>query len=367
MDEIMLQAKVDEVKKSIVDKVQPIEAKVDETEKSITSLNAQIFEMNQKLANFSAPAPRNEKTAYAEQLAKMLVDKKEIKSAATGLGQNGTGGVQVISEIIRGMVDKNKFSRLTRPFWGDNKDVNIPVFLPGMAMPTGGVEGDSGKSMDSAAALGAITLTPYEFFAGLEISRLATYTTSLEASLGDIFDDAFGQAWEYQILNGTGNYQFTGVYDATWVAAVAAAYPSNIVTTASATAITWKELATLARRLRAKAQGTEKLALILHPDIISALLSATGASPALELEYLTKGSIGNVPVIESTHAPDTVTAGLYTACACDLNKYATAWIRDFTVDQVKVKGTSNIYNQGFVYANGKPLDKSSFFYLQQKA
>ena len=361
MDENVKMA-VDEVKKSIADKVQPLEAKNETLENEVTSLKSEVFEMNQKIANFSAPAPVSQKSAYAEQLAKMMVDKVEIRNAASGIGQGGAGAIQVVSEIIRGMVDKNKLAKLTRQFWGDNKDVNIPVFLPGMAMPSGAVESDSGKSMDSTASLGAITLTPYEFFAGLETSRLAMYTTSLEASLSDIFDDAFGQAWEYQIINGTGNYQFTGIYDATWVASVASAYAGNIVT--AATTITWKDLAKLARKAKAKAQGTEKLALIINPDIISDSITATGASPALELEYLTKGTIAGVPVIESTFAPSTVEELAYVACACDLNKYATAWVRDLTIEQIKQKGTSNIYNQGFVYANGKPLDKSSFFYLQ---
>ena len=235
-----------------------------------------------------------------------------------------------------------------------------------MAQPTGTVEGDSGKSMDSTAVLGPTSLTPCEFFNGLELSRLALYTTGIEASLTDIFDDAFGQCWDNQILNGTGTSQFTGIFNSTWMTAVSTAYATHVLTAASSTAVTWAELAKLARSIKAYAQGSEKLALVAHPDILSGLLAATGASPALELEYLAKGTISGVPVIESTWAPDTLTTGLPVACACDLNKYATAWVRDFQVIPVQAKGTSNLYEQGFMYANGKPLDKSSFFYLKTK-
>ena len=359
---------MDENTKVIVDDIRAgikaYEDKAGNLEKTVDGLNAELFDVKQKMASMSIVNPVNNKAAYAAQLASMLLEKKEVRNAATGLGQNGTGNIQTVAEIVRGMVDKNKLAKLTRQFWGDNAQIPIPVFLPGMARPSGAVESDSGKSMDSTAALAAVTLTPYEFFAGLEVSRLALYTTALENSIADIFDDAFGQAWEYQILNGTGSYQFTGIFNSTWITSVNAFSADQVQTAASATAVTWKELAKLARSIRAKAQGSEKLALICHPDVISSVITATGASPALEMEYFTKGTIGGVQVIESTFAPNTMTTGKYVAAAVDLNKYATAWVRDFTIEPIKAKGTSNVYEQGFIYANGQPLDKSSFFYLK---
>lgn len=352
----------------VIDKIEEKNKVVDTLNEKFDDItvknNARIDEVEKKMASFSVPNMGNQKDVVANELAKSLLEKKEIKNASTGLTQNGTGNIQVVSEIIRGMVEKNKLAKLTRQFWGDNTQVSIPVFLPGMAQPTGGAEGDSGKSMDSTASLNPVSLIPYEFFAGLEVSRLLTYTTSLESSLSDIFDDAFGQAWDYQIVKGTGNFQFTGIYDSTWIASVASACSDNIKTASSATAVTWKDMYKLAEAIKAKASGSEKLAIICHNDIISDLLAPTDASPALEMIYLATHTIADVPVILSSWAPNTMTTGLYVACAVDLNKYATAWVRDFTIEPVKQKGTSNIYEQGFIYANGKPIDKSSFFYLK---
>ena len=341
-----------------------INAKIDKkVEDKTNDLENKINDLGRVVNEMSKPVANNKNSSYFN-FAKSLVDKQEIRNAATGLGQNGTGNIEVVSEIVRGMVDKNKLSKLTRQFFGDAISTNIPVLLPGMAVPTGTVESDSGKSMDSTAALSAVSLTPYEFFAGLEVSRLALYTTGLEASLVNIFDDAFGQAWEKQILTGTGSYQFTGIFNSTWITSVASFAATNVQTAASATAITWKELSKLARSIKAKANGSEKLALICHPDVISSVITATGAAPAIEAEYWNRGTIAGVPVIESTFAPNTMTTGLYVAAAVDLNKYATAWVRDIVIEPVKMKGTSNVYEQAFIYANGAPLDKSSFFYLK---
>ena len=341
------------------------DADLETIKNDLTGVRAQVQDFGQKLASFSAPKPEG-KAAAAHEIAKMLVDRKGIPSIRNAITANGAGAIEVVSEIVRAMVDKGKISSKIRTFFGDNAQVNIPVFYPGMAKPAAKAHGATDGAADTTAEFGPVSLTPFGFISILAVDRLALQTTALEASLMDIFGDAFGEGWENQILNGAGSasYEFTGIFNATWIAAVAEAVAGNIKTAASTTAVTWKELAGLAAAAKAKAQATDRLAMICHPDLTSGLLAATGASPALELEYLTKGTIKGMPVIESTHAPNTMTTGKYVACACDLGKYAGAFVRDIAIDPIKVKGDLNIYEQAIVYANGKPLVEDAFFYLK---
>lgn len=334
------------------------EDKAEKLEKELVGVNAELLDVKQKVASFSAPKidPKSEKIA---EFAKNLIAKNAVST-------NGAGAVEVASEIVRGMVDKNKLLSKVRTFYGDYANVNIPVMYPGMAQPAAGAEGSTGFSADTTAVLGATSLTPYPFCAYLGVDRLALYTTSLERDLINVFDDAFGQAWENQILNGTGaSNQFTGIFQSAWIASVASAASSNIQTAASATATTWKEFAKLARAAKAKATNINNVALIVHPDVISGMITASGASSAIEQEFLSFGTIAGVQVIESTFAPSTQTTGLYVGCACDLNSYAGAFVRSLEIEPIKVKGDANIYEQAFVYANGKPLVKGNFFYLKQ--
>jgi HK97 family phage major capsid protein len=319
--------------------------------------DSRIQDLEQKFSSMTIP-----QTNPKDSAVKKIVEDLKSNKSISNLTENGAGNVEVVSEIVRGLTSKGLIAPKVRIFYGDNARTNIPVFDPGLAMPSGVNYGDESTTA-STAALNPVTLTPYPFISLLPVDRLALYTTSIESSLVDIFGDAFGQSWDNQILNGTGSYQFTGIYNSTWITSVSTAYSGNVKTAASATAVTWKELQSLART--ASAVGPSgNMAMIMHPDVINSVITATGASPAAEIEYLGKGTIAGVPVILSNWAPNTMTTGKYVAVACDLSKYAAAFVRDIIVDPIKVKGSAYVYEQASVYANGAPLSKSAFFYLK---
>ena len=122
---------VDEIKARQDKSVKTFEDKAADLEKKLEGANAEVLNLAQKVAALSAPAARavDAKMEHLNKLAQMMIEKKEIRSAATGMGQSGAGNINVAPDIVRGMVDKNRFAKLTRQYWGDYFQTNIPVFL----------------------------------------------------------------------------------------------------------------------------------------------------------------------------------------------------------------------------------------------
>lgn len=283
------------------------------------------------------------------------------------LTANGAGSVNVVPGIVRAMIDYGKLSNLCSTFYGENSKTTIQVFAPHMAKPQGQTEGATGIAGDSTAVLKGVDVAVKPFYSLLPISRLAQFSTDIESNVNAIFGESFGACWDDQIINGAGTTAspFTGLFSTTMTGTMPA---GNIVTAASATATTWKEFATLARKIKAIARDLSKVAIIVNPDVMSLMLTSTGAVSAIEQEYINKNTICGIPVIESTYAPSTMTTGKFVAVAANFAHYAVAVAQQVNIDYLPSVGSDNITVQAWAYANGLPLihtaSVSSFYYLK---
>ena len=321
--------------------------------------------LEQKMSSFQAPAsasPVETRMKEYRDFADALV-----KGEKRSITANGAGSVNVVPDIVRAMVDYGKLTRLCSVFYGPDAKTTVPVFAPHLALPVGQTEGGTGIGSDGTGVLAGKDIAVKPFYSILPVSRLAVQSTTIDSQINTIFGEAFAAGFDNQICNGAASTAspFTGLFDVSMTGTIPAA---NLVTAASATAITWKELATLAKKIKAVAMDMSRVAIVIHPDVISTLLTALGASPALELEYLTKGTVAGVPVVESTYAQKTMTTGKYVAVAANFAHYGIAMASQINVDQIKTLGSDNVNMQAFSYANGIPLihsaSISSFMYLK---
>lgn len=323
----------------------------------IEKLQAKKMELEQRAAQASAqPQVADAKSAWGE-VRNALLEKRAIST-------NGAGAVNVVSGIVRAIVDGNKLARLVSKFGGPNASTVIPVLSPHLAKPAGAAEGVTGVSADSTAVLSPKTLQPKPYVSVLPVSRLALLSTSFDADLPAIFAEAFAGAVDEQILvgNGTGNNGL-GVF----VADNNGVPTSQDVTTGTSGAVKIADLVTLALKVNAVMAGEAGKAIVLHPDVYAAILAdATAGSDPVKYQLLNMTVMG-IPIILSTYAPSTIAGGQYVAVGGDFSKYAWAYANELTVDRVVTIGSDNITVQAIQYMNFAPIIKDRFYRLKVKA
>lgn len=323
----------------------------------IEKLQAKKIELEQRAAQASAqPQVADAKSAWGE-VRNALLEKRAIST-------NGAGAVNVVSGIVRAIVDGNKLARLVSKFGGPNASTVIPVLSPHLAKPAGAAEGVTGVSADSTAVLSPKTLQPKPYVSVLPVSRLALLSTSFDADLPATFAEAFAGAVDEQILvgNGTGNNGL-GVF----VADNNGVPTSQDVTTGTSGAVKIADLVTLALKVNAVMAGEAGKAIVLHPDVYAAILAdATAGSDPVKYQLLNMTVMG-IPIILSTYAPSTIAGGQYVAVGGDFSKYAWAYANELTIDKVVTIGSDNITVQAIQYMNFAPIIKDRFYRLKVKA
>lgn len=323
----------------------------------IEKLQAKKMELEQRAAQASAqPQVADAKSAWGE-VRNALLEKRAIST-------NGAGAVNVVSGIVRAIVDGNKLARLVSKFGGPNASTVIPVLSPHLAKPAGAAEGVTGVSADSTAVLSPKTLQPKPYVSVLPVSRLALLSTSFDADLPATFAEAFAGAVDEQILvgNGTGNNGL-GVF----VADNNGVPTSQDVTTGTSGEVKIADLVTLALKVNAVMAGEAGKAIVLHPDVYAAILAdATAGSDPVKYQLLNMTVMG-IPIILSTYAPSTIAGGQYVAVGGDFSKYAWAYANELTIDKVVTIGSDNITVQAIQYMNFAPIIKDRFYRLKVKA
>lgn len=271
---------------------------------------------------------------------------------------NGAG-VGTAPGLVQALVDGGKLRSKVSVFTGPNSQTVVPVFSPHMAIPAGSAPGGTGGSADSTAVLTGDALTLKAWLSILQASTGALLSSDIESALPGIFQKAFGAAIDKAIIQGAGSgSDMLGVFIAS---AVGVPTGSDITATGSGAAPTWGDYAGMVLTLLALDGDPSSLAVVVHPTVLATALGSTavGDQP-MKQEFLTSKTILGAPVVPSTHALTTLTAGSYVAVGGYFEHYALAVAQELRIDPIKVVGSDNTYFQATMYMQGKPLVGSSF-------
>lgn len=305
------------------------------------------------------PAPQEERSGDPKTvggiLRRAMLKAGEEKRAITA---NGTG-VNTVGGIVKALVDGGKIAPKVAKFYAPNAKTVVPVFAPHLAVPVGTAEGATGTSSDSTGALGAKEFTLKPWYSTIAISMAALFASDIESELPQIFAEAFGQAMDKAICVGAGSgNDALGVF----IASSSGVTTTQDIDCAAAGAPAWADYLGLAMELLGNMNGpVERAAIIVNPAVFKTALgaAASGYDP-MKVEYLTRGTILGIPVILSSYALTTLTAGSYVAVGGYFSHYGLAVAQELTIDPIKTVGSDNVTFQAFVYMQGNPLVAGSF-------
>jgi HK97 family phage major capsid protein len=278
------------------------------------------------------------------------VEKRAI--TANGAGYNTVPG------IIRVLTDGGKLRQKVNVLLGKNSVTTVPVWSPTVAIPVGSVPGATGTASDSTAVLTGDPLTLKAWYSTIPISMGALISTDLEAELPSIFSDAFGAAIDKGICVGAGSgSDMLGVF----IASASGVTTSQDIACAAAGAPLWVDYANMAMQLLALQGPMDSLAILVNPSVFNvALASAVAGTDPFKSEYLLKQTILGIPVILTSYALTTLTAGSYVAVGGYFKHYALAIAQEIRIDNIKTVGSDNVTAQAFMYMQGKPSIGPSF-------
>jgi len=284
------------------------------------------------------------------EIVKAMREQRAI--TANGSGMNTIGG------IVKALVDGDKLRSLVNVIKAANSSSIVPVFSPHLAIPVGNAPGATGITADSTAVLTGDTLALKAWYSILAVGNDALQSTDIEKELPGIFAEAFAAAIDKAIVAGAGSgSDALGVFTASASGVTTA---SDIACAAAGTP-KWVDFGKLALTLNGLSGDRQSLAIVTHANIIAPLLSesTTGVDP-FKVEFLTKGTILGIPVVMSSYAPTTLTAGSYVAVGGYFKHYALAIANEVRVDPIRTVGSDNVTFQAFMYMQGKPSIGSSF-------
>jgi len=279
----------------------------------------------------------------------------ELRSAMTekrAITVNGTGAVNVVSEIVKAMLAKTKLADKYRYFYGANASTVVPILNPGLALPAGQNEGLTGHASDATAVLSAQSILPKAYVSVLPVSAEALLMSgsNLESQLPGIFADAFRQALYAGSLTGIGSGNaMTGMF-------LDAALTVNMPCAAAGTPKLF-DLAKLALNVQ---DYMDDAYIVINPNLIAAMIAeATVESAPIKQELMTSRTVMGVPIHMTSVAPSTLTAGSVVAVAMSMSNYGVAIANELIIDPIKVKGDTNTYFQATMFLNGKVINPAN--------
>jgi HK97 family phage major capsid protein len=283
------------------------------------------------------------------------------EAEARALTSNGTG-IGTEPGIIQALVDGGKLRPRVSVFTGANSQTVVPVFSPHLALPAGQAEGATGVGADATGVFAGNSLTLKPWLSILAVSMGALQSSDLLGYLPSIFSKAFAGAIDKAILIGTGGgNDALGVFVAS-ASGVPVASDKNV---AAAGAPKWTDMIAMASDIIGKGGDLSKALIAINPTFIGGLIAETTASmEGVKNEFLTRGTIRGITVLESGYCPSAIVAGSYVAVGGYYDHYALAVARELTIDQIKTVGSDNIAFQAYMYLQGKPLVGSSFVRLK---
>lgn len=283
------------------------------------------------------------------EIKEALMEKRAITS-------NGAGAVNVVQDIFRAFVDKNKMGSLISKYVGASASTVVPVFNPSMALPVGSAEGVTGVAGDGTAIFGPKSLLLKPYTNNIAISTMALQSTNLDKELPAIFADAYASAIDAQVLVGSGvGNAGLGVF----VASASGVPVASDINCAGAGAPKIADLVKLAVEVSGSNAG-DGVAIVMSPAIFGAILAdATAGNDPFKYELMTQKVLG-LPIILSNHAPSATVAGSYVVVGGNFKHYAMAYAAELNIKGIDTIGTDNITFQALQYMQFTPILGSSF-------
>ena len=325
-------------------------------EKAKTEKMAEYRALQQDIAKAKAPSqPRSDEgeTRAWEDLRKAMDEKRAITI-------NGAAGVNLIQDIFSVKQVASKFFGIISPFSGPYGEVRIPIISPSLALPVGSAEGAASISADSTAVFGGRSLTLKPWYSILTVSRGLDRGLSVDgfrSKMIPVFQKAFMSTIDKGILigAGTGN-DALGVF----VANANGVTTSQDIACAAAGAPKLVDLLTLVSTLL-DYNAAEEVSVAISGTFLSAmLLESTSSLECIKNEILQKGTIRGVRVMQSGHAPTTVTAGSYVAVGGPFSDYAWGYSNGIAIVPIEKSASDNIEYNAYMYQDGRPIIGPNF-------
>lgn len=297
---------------------------------------------------------KKENRAWAD-IAKAMVENRSITITSTLNNEpaNGIGAINQVADLWDLIKQKEPLLDRISYFNGPNFETQIPVLEARPAVPTSFAETASKSgAIDSTAAVKVKKINPETYFTVLPITYEAARQSfvGLEDRIPGLLAEAFRTAMCKLV--------FDGIFDDDNVAA------ANVVTTATASAVTLADLENLA--LKVLDTDVAEPVMVMHPAIYGAIASASANGyDFLKEELVRNKSIEGIKVILSGKAPSFSEAseGDIVVWAGDLKNFAMGVADQVTVEPLKKVGDSNIYYQAIAAFNGTVVQPKNVFGL----
>jgi len=323
--------------------------KSDDAKVKLEELKIQKRDIEQKIAQATAPIETENRTTSIEDIRKAMMEKKSITL-------NGTGAINQITELQHELQKKRHILNKIRYFFGANASTNIPIWSPTLAVPANVAEGETNIAVDNQASLGSKSLTPYAYVSILPVSAetLTLGSVNLESELSTIFADAFADGFARQVVTGNGNGRnFDGIFNNndTFIECADSGNPKIM------------DLVHLALTMK---DYTDDSFIVMNPTVYSAIMAddTVGVAELYKTELIMSKTIEGVPVLLTGYAPSDMTADSTVAVAFRGSDYAFALASEIRIEPIKKVGDTNTYFQAIVFGNGAKILNKNFYALK---
>lgn len=310
-----------------------------------------------KDANNPAHDDANQVSSWRD-MVKAMSEKRSITL-------NGTGAINQINGLWDLIKQREPLLDRVSYFRGPNSQTQVAILSARPAIPSKVAEGATNITPDSTAGIGSKSLYPYTWAAVLPVTYEAVlYSISdIEQRIPALMAESFRTAMCNGMFVGDGsNSTIKGIFASGSVAA------DNLIETASASAVSIKDLEDLA--LKVKDYDVAEPVIIMEPAIYSAIAAAdANGYDFLKEELVRNKSIEGIPVVLTGKAPSFAGAsgGDIVVWCGDLKNYALAIADEVTIEPLKKVGDTNTYYQAVMAFTGDVVEPRNVFGLKKKS
>jgi len=322
--------------------------KSEEAQKRLEELKVEKRNIEQEIAQANVPQSENRSTSI-EDIRKAMIEKR-------GITLNGTGAINQIKELQHELQRNRHILSKVRYFFGPNASTNIPIWSPTLAVPSSYAEAEKNVAVDTQAALGNLSLTPYAYVSILPVSAetLTLGSVNLESELPKIFADAFADGFAKQVVTGNGTGRnFDGIFNNI----------ENYIECAKTGDPKIMDLAHLALTMK---DYSDNAFIMMNQTAYTTILAddTPGVAELYKEELIRTKTIEGVFVLLTGYAPSDMSEGNTIAVAMRETDYAFALASEIRIEPLKRVGDTNTYFQAIVFGNGAKILNKNFIGLK---
>lgn len=348
--------------KDVMDELRSVK---DQLKQERENLDAEKRALEQERAAHSN-TPANENRETVSNWRSVVDAMKEKRTVSL----QGTGAIAQMNSIWDLIKQREPLLDQVSYFRGPNSKTQIALLnarpaIPSKTSTAANTAYNKNYALDNTQLLKVKEVAPYAWTTVLPVDYdTVLYSfTDVEARIPALIAESFRTAMCNGMFTGDGsNSTIKGIFAADNVAA------ANKITTASATAVSLKDLLDLA--LAVKDMDIAEPVMVMEPAIYSAIAAAEGGVYDFVKEELVRNkSIEGVKVVLSGKAPsfaDAAADDIVVWCG-DLKNYAFAVADEVTIETVKQVGDSNTYFQAIMSFTGDVIEPRNVFALVKKS